>query len=327
MGKISENKLKMLYILQALKERSDEDHRLGAPELSAEIEAHGLTVDRKTIYDDIETLREAGIDIEYSKEKPAGYYLAERNFDLAELKLLVDVVQSAKLITDKKTKQLIDKLSAQASEPQSKQLKNKAYVFNRAKTPNEDIFYNVDRVHSAMSQDRRISFKYYRWNTDKKLEARNGGRKVAVSPWAMTWDDENYYMIAFDEAESCIKFYRVDKMKYIDILDEPRQGQDEWVKFDAPNFATRTFNMWGEDPCKVELECENSLIGPILDRFGTDVIIVPEGSDKFRVTVEICVSRHFFGWLVSLGEGIRIRGPQNVVDAYRAHLERMLANI
>ena len=323
MAKISENKLKMLYILQELMERTDEEHRIGAAELMSAIEAHGLTVDRKTIYDDIETLREAGYDIGYIKEQPAGYYIAERDFDLAELKLLVDVVQSARFITDKKTHDLIRKLSSQASVHQGKQLSRQVYIFNRVKALNESIYYNVDRIHGSMLQDKRIRFKYHRWNLSKELEPMHGGEFFEVSPWALTWDDENYYLIGCDY-ESKIKFYRVDKMKSIEMLEESRQGEKEWADFDVSKFAMRTFNMWGEESRKVELECENKLIGPILDRFGTGIIVQPEGQDKFRVVVEVCVSNHFFGWVVALGEGVKIRGPESVKNAFKEHLSKML---
>ena len=322
MAKVSVGKLKLLYILETLVRDTDQKHKKGTAELIEMLKARGLSAERKSIYDDIETLREFGLDIIYDKEEPAGYYMGERDFELAELKLLVDAVQSSKFITAKKSAVLISKLEKLTSAGEARNLQRQVYVSGRIKTMNESIYYNVDAVHSAIAGNSKISFRYMVWNLEKQLVPKSD-RAVTVSPWALVWDDENYYMIAFDGESGIMKHYRVDKMKDIRCLQEPREGRESFKGFDAAGFAKKTFGMYGGRTEKVTLECDNSLVGPILDRFGTDVIIVPAGEQKFKVTHEVVVSGQFFGWLVGLGPGVRIVYPQNVADEFRDRLRRM----
>ena len=322
MAKVSVGKLKLLYILETLVRDTDQKHKKGTAELIEMLKARGLSAERKSIYDDIETLREFGLDIIYDKEEPAGYYMGERDFELAELKLLVDAVQSSKFITAKKSAVLISKLEKLTSAGEARNLQRQVYVSGRIKTMNESIYYNVDAVHSAIAGNSKISFRYMVWNLEKQLVPKSD-RAVTVSPWALVWDDENYYMIAFDGESGIMKHYRVDKMKDIRCLQEPREGRESFKGFDAAGFAKKTFGMYGGRTEKVTLECDNSLVGPILDRFGTDVIIVPSGEERFKVTHEVTVSGQFFGWLVGLGPGVRIVYPQNVADEFRYRLRRM----
>lgn len=322
MAKVSVGKLKLLYILETLVRDTDQEHKIGTGELIEMLKSRGLSAERKSIYDDIETLREFGLDIIYDKEEPAGYYMGERDFQLAELKLLVDAVQSSKFITAKKSAVLISKLEKLTSAGEARNLQRQVYVSGRIKTMNESIYYNVDAVHSAIAGNSKISFRYMVWNLEKQLVPKSD-RAVTVSPWALVWDDENYYMIAFDGESGIMKHYRVDKMKDIRCLHEPREGRESFKGFDAAGFAKKTFGMYGGRTEKVTLECDNSLVGPILDRFGTDVIIVPSGEERFKVTHEVAVSGQFFGWLVGLGPGVRIVYPQNVADEFRDRLRRM----
>lgn len=322
MAKVSVGKLKLLYILETLVRDTDQKHKKGTAELIEMLKSRGLSAERKSIYDDIETLREFGLDIIYDKEEPAGYYMGERDFELAELKLLVDAVQSSKFITAKKSAVLISKLEKLTSAGEARNLQRQVYVSGRIKTMNESIYYNVDAVHSAIAGNSKISFRYMVWNLEKQLVPKSD-RAVTVSPWALVWDDENYYMIAFDGESGIMKHYRVDKMKDIRCLQEPREGRESFKGFDAAGFAKKTFGMYGGRTEKVTLECDNSLVGPILDRFGTDVIIVPSGEERFKVTHEVAVSGQFFGWLVGLGPGVRIVYPQNVADEFRDRLRRM----
>lgn len=322
MAKVSVGKLKLLYILETLVRDTDQEHKIGTGELIEMLKSRGLSAERKSIYDDIETLREFGLDIIYDKEEPAGYYMGERDFQLAELKLLVDAVQSSKFITAKKSAVLISKLEKLTSAGEARNLQRQVYVSGRIKTMNESIYYNVDAVHSAIAGNSKISFRYMVWNLEKQLVPKSD-RAVTVSPWALVWDDENYYMIAFDGESGIMKHYRVDKMKDIRCLQEPREGRESFKGFDAAGFAKKTFGMYGGRTEKVTLECDNSLVGPILDRFGTDVIIVPSGEERFKVTHEVTVSGQFFGWLVGLGPGVRIVYPQNVADEFRDRLRRM----
>lgn len=321
MAKVVTSKLRTLYIMDALLEKSDSEHRLSTQDLLATLSANGIDVERKSIYDDLETLGEWGMDIIYTKEKPAGYYLGSRKFELPELKLLVDAVQSSKFITEKKSRELIKKLEGLASENEAKQLHRQVFIANRIKTQNESIYYNVDKIQEAIMANQNISFTYYKWNTDKELIARNGGNPFIISPWSLTWDDENYYMIGFDELSGLVKHYRVDKMQKINLTGDKRTGEAEFDKFDLAKFAKSTFGMYGGKHETVTLECENNLIGAILDRFGTDVIVVKTDDDHFSMRHEVAVSGQFFGWVVGLGSKAKITGPEYVVEEFKSWLD------
>ena len=327
MAKSVTNKLRTLYIMDALLEKSDEENRLSVRQMLEMLERNGINAERKALYDDIETLKTWGMDIIYSKEKPAGYYLASRKFELPELKLLVDAVQSSKFITEKKSRELIRKLESLASVSEAKQLQRHVYIANRIKTPNESIYYNVDRIHEAILSNRKISFTYYKWNTEKELVPRNEGRSFVISPWALTWDDENYYMVGFDDFSGFVKHYRVDKMQRIELTKEKRTGEAEFDKFDLARFAKSTFGMYGGKIEKVTFECDNSMIGAFIDRFGNDIMISKSDDDHFCVSHEVAVSGQFFGWVVGLGAKVKITGPEHVADDFREWLDNIRNNM
>lgn len=323
MPRVSIGKIKFLYIIETLLRKTDDEHKLSSTEFIRVLSENGLTADRKSVYDDIETLKEFGMDILYDKEEPSGYYVANREFELPELKLLVDAVQSSKFITAKKSNALISKIEKLTSTHQAKKLQRQVYVSRRVKTMNESIYYNVDAIHSAIQENKQIKFKYMKWNLEKQLVPKNDG-DVISSPWALTWDDENYYMVGYDEKNEMAKHYRVDKMKEIVLLGDRRKGKEIFNSFDIAEFATRTFGMFGGKVEKVTLECDNNLIGAIIDRFGTDIIIVPYGEDKFKVSRNVAVSGQFFGWVVGLGPGARITHPPEVVKEFKERLKKML---
>lgn len=325
MAKSVTNKLRTLYIMDLLLEKSDEEHRVAIKEMLEMLESNGINADRKTLYDDIETLKIWGMDILYSKEKPAGYYVASRKFELPELKLLVDAVQSSKFITVKKSRDLIKKLESMASAEEAKQLQRQVYIANRTKTVNESIYYNVDKIHDAIQGNKKISFTYYKWNTDKELIARNNGEPFEVSPWALTWDDENYYMIGFDQYSETVKHYRVDKMQKITLLKATRSGEEVFKNFDMAIFAKNTFGMYGGNVESVIMEFDNSLIGVVMDRFGTDVLIQKISDTHFRVRHDVTVSNQFYGWVAGIGAGAKIVHPQSVVDGFKSYIGNILS--
>ena len=323
MANVSVGKMKMLYVMDVLLYETDEKHRVSTTKLIAMLKEHGIYAERKSIYDDIETLKEYGIDIMHESTEPSGYYVSTRRFELPELKLLVDAVQSSKFITAKKTSVLIAKLGTLTNVHQAQKLQKQVYVVKRIKTMNESIYYNVDAIHEAIQTNSKISFEYMKWDLNKELVPKHDA-PVISSPWVLTWDDEKYYMLGFDSDSGIIKHYRVDKMKSIQPLSKKREGYTEFLKLDMNRFASKTFGMFSGKTEKITLECSNELIGAILDRFGTDVIIVPMGEDKFKVTHEVAVSGHFFGWIVGLGPGVRITYPENVVREFKERLEKMI---
>ncbi len=322
---ISNTKLKTLYIMKILLERTDENHVMSAADLVKALSSYGLAADRKTVYSDIETLAAFGLDIVQVKggTKP-GYYIGARDFELPELKLLVDAVQASKFITAKKSGELIEKIERLASENDAKQLKRNVVIFNRIKTGNETIYFNVDQIHTAILTNQQIKFQYTEWSMDKELVAKRAGAHYVVSPWALTWDDENYYLIAYEEATDKIKHYRVDKMKNAAVIAEGRLGQERFADFDLAAFSKKTFGMYGGDDVSVSLVCAKHLVGVVIDRFSKDVMIIPEDAGHFRVNVTVSVSPQFFGWVTGLSGGIYIDGPAMVKNEYRAFLKGIL---
>ena len=264
------------------------------------------------------------MDIILRKDAPSGYYLGKRDFELAELKLLVDTVQASKFITAKKSDELIQKLEGLASHYEARQLQRQVYVANRIKTMNESIYYTVDAIHNAISENRKIKFQYYQWNVKKEMELRHNGAWYHISPWGLSWDDENYYLVGFDSEAGLIKHFRVDKMLRIALSNENREGREHFKKLDMADYARKSFGMFGGEEETVKLQVSNGLAGVIIDRFGKDVMMIPVDEDHFNVSVDVRVSRQFLGWVFSLGESVRILGPEAVVDQMKAETQRLI---
>ena len=322
----------LLYMMRELLQKTDEDHSMNASDLIAALAAYDCEADRRTIYSNVEILQDFGIDVikdfgidVIKKENGQGYYIGARDFELPELKLLVDSVQSSKFITEKKSRELIAKLMQLTNEQKARQLNRSVFIRNRMKTGNEKVYYNVDTLHEAMNLNRQIRFKYGEWNAAKELVEKKGGTEYRVSPWALTWDDENYYLIAFDEAAGIIKHFRVDKMLKIGLTDEERVGRNSFEDFDLAAFSKKTFGMFGGPDANVVLRCKNGLAGVIIDRFGREISLVPEDGEHFHVHVTVAVSPQFFGWVTGIGPGIEIVSPADVREAYGAYLADILS--
>lgn len=326
MARSEKQRLKLLYIMQFLFEKTDEEHVATTQELIDFLMENGISAERKSIYTDIDLLIDYGMDIIQVRERPGGYYLASRQFELAELKLLVDAVQASKFITTKKSRELIGKLESLCSKAQARQLHRQVVVTNRIKTVNENIYYNVDMIYNAIAENVKIRFQYFDWNVDKKMELRREGMYYIVSPWLLTWDDENYYLIAFDDRSRMIRHYRVDKMLRIALLTEKREGKSEFEDFDIAGYARKTFGMFAGDEETVTLSCDNSLTGVMIDRFGKEAAMRKKDENRIQVRVKVAVSRQFFGWLVGLGPSVKIEGPGQVAEAFQKYLKEILKN-
>jgi len=326
MPKGANQKLKMLYLAKIFHEQTDEEHGLTMPQIIAMLAEYDVNADRKTLYADFEELRRFGLDIISQHEGHNTYYsLASREFELPELKLLVDSVQAAKFITDKKSRELIGKLEGLVSAHQAQQLHRQVIIAGRVKTMNESIYYNIDKLHTAINGNSQIRFQYTQWNVNKEMTLRRGGKWYQVSPWCLTWDDENYYLVAYDAADDCIKHYRVDKMQRITLTDQPRQGREHVESFDMARYAKSVFGMFGGEETAVTLEGENRMVGVLIDRFGKDILLVPADENHFEAKVNVAVSAQFFGWIMALGDGIRITGPGPVVQKMKAEARRLAA--
>ena len=317
-------KQKMLYLARLFMEETDDDHYITMPEILQKLAENGVNADRKTIYRDIEELKKFGLDILTSQDgRNYYYYLGSRDFELAELKLLVDAVQSSKFISEHKSRDLIGKIESLASRHDASQLHRQVLIAGRVKTMNESIYYNVDKLHTAINSDRQIKFRYYDWDLDKQLKPRYDGMWYQLSPWALVWDDEMYYLVVFDSKHDTVTHYRVDKMKEITILDDAREGKEAFRGFNLADYTKSLFGMYAGKETRVTLEAENYMVGVLIDRFGKDIIIAPVDDDHFKTTVTVAVSKHFLGWVISLGGGVRIAGPENVVEQMKNMIEQL----
>lgn len=313
-------KLKLLYIEKMLTEESDELHPVSTKRLIENLEAQGISCERKALYDDIEALRQFGHDIEKTDGKYGGYSLISRKFELPELKLLVDAVHSSKFITKKKSNELITKLASLVSRHEAVQLKRDIYT-ERTKSDNEKVYLNVDVIHSAIQNDRRISFLYFEWQRDKKKHYRRDGQRYCVSPCSLLWDDENYYLIAFDHNSGQRRHYRVDKMEAIRKEEFAREGLDLIGEFNADEYSKSVFGMFGGEQKPVTLHCKNSMAGVIFDRFGITVPVRYADDEHFEVTVKITVSPQFYAWIFGLGGAVQISEPEDVRNKMREYAE------
>lgn len=309
---------RILSLLRILYQMTDDEHGLSMRQLIGELKQSGIVVERKTVYADICLLKEYGFDIVTENNgRDRLYHIAHRHFELPELKLLVDVVQASRFITRKKSERLIRKLEMLASRYEAGQLDRQVYVSGRIKAENESIYYNVDRIHSAIEKDVRIHFQYFQWTVEKEKQLRHHGRVYQVSPWALTWDNECYYLVGYDEELEEIRHYRVDKMLHIDLTDIPRKGKKQFEDFDLAEYTQRCFGMFGGEERTVVLRVKNEFAGVIYDRFGTELEINRVGDDCFEVGVEVAVSDQFFGWIISLGDKVKIVGPEEAVVRMR----------
>ena len=324
MARSENQKLKLLYIVQLLQERTDEEHPVTTQEIIDYLRTKGIAAERKSIYTDIELLTDYGLDIIRIKERPGGCYLASRPFELAELKLLVDAVQASKFITTKKSRELIGKLEDLCSKSQARQLHRQVVVTNRNKAVNENIYYNVDMIYNAIAENVKIQFQYFEWSVNKEMRLRRDGSFYVVSPWLLSWDDENYYLIAYDDRSGEIRHYRVDKMLKIGLRQEERDGKEKFEDFDVAGYSRKTFGMFAGEEETVTLHCDSNLTGVMIDRFGKDVAMRKVDDDHIKARVNVAVSRQFFGWVAGLGAAVKIEAPDRVVADYKNYLREIL---
>ncbi len=325
MPKGTNQKLKLYRLGQIMMEKTDADHYITMPEILRALEQYDITADRKSIYNDLRELSVLGIEVE--GEKSGGryrYHVVGRRFELPELKLLVDAIQSSKFITAKKTNELIKKLETQVSKYEASELQRQVYVSGRIKTMNESIYYSVDEIHNAIAANRKIKFQYFQWNVKKEMVLRHDGAYYHISPWGLSWDDENYYLVGYDSDAAKIKHYRVDKMMHISMTDEPREGHEIFRRMNMAAYTKKSFGMFGGEEEKVRLLVRNDLAGVIIDRFGKDVMMIPADRDHFSVNVDVQVSNQFITWVFALGDGAKIAGPERVVRLAESEIRRLM---
>lgn len=326
MPKSANQKMKLLYLLKILSEKTDENHCLSANDLIAELSRYDICAERKSIYDDIRCLIDFGYDIIHVKKREdGGYYLAGREFELPELKLLVDAVQASRFITQKKSRDLIAKIEKLAGPYDAKKLQRQVLVSGRIKTENESIYYNVDEIHNAIQEDMPIVFTYMEWTIQKQLQQRKEGRPYHVSPLLLTWRDENYYLIAYDEQEEKVKHFRVDKMSRIEaVAGEKRKGTEIFKQMDVVSYINTTFGMFGGEEQTITLLLPVSMIGILIDRFGKEIDIRKREEGMVSARVKAAVSGQFYGWLTGLSHQVSILSPESVKRDYVDYLKNIL---
>ena len=322
MPKRGNQKRKLLVLARMLLKHSDEEHPVTLGQLQEELERWDAPAERKSIYDDMEQLRQLGLDVQARRGAGGGWFVGQREFELAELKLLVDAVQSSRFLTQRKSNALIRKLESLASEHQARQLQRQVYVDRRIKTMNESIFYNVDRLHGAIAANRVITFRYFEVNMAKERVYRREGSLYRVTPYGLIWDNENYYLAGWDHIREDVRHYRVDKMEGIQLTPERGRDRGGW---DPEGYTRRHFGMYAGRPCQLRLRCEASLAGVFLDRFGQDIMLVPQDEDHFTVTLELVVSPPFWGWLFGLGEQVEVLSPAWAVEEFKDRMARVAA--
>lgn len=327
MAKSENQKLKMIYLMDKFLKDTDEEHGITVKQMIDYLESNDISAERKSLYSDILYLQDYGLDIITEKIGRETYYkLASREFELAELKLLVDSVQASKFITTAKTNQLIKKIEGLTSKYQAGSLQRQVYVLNRVKNPNEKIYLFVDQLHEAIHNKEVITFQYGVWDTKKKLVPKHGKDQFyRLSPWALCWYEENYYLIGYDHNAKKDKHFRVDKLLKMDVCEDSSDYVEKPAKMDIASYNSKVFGMFGGASEAVKLKVDNSMVGVILDRFGKDVNIIPvPGEDSFTVNVDVAISQQFIGWLIGLGKQVEVVAPDTLRDTIKTSLKEIL---
>lgn len=322
MPKARGQKLKLLYLYKFLSEQSDENHPISTAALVSALHACGIDAERKSIYSDLAALEEFGVDIGRSRGSPTGYFINSRVFSVPELQLLANAVASSKFITEKKSQELIRKITSLTNAQTAGRINRQIYILNRRKHVNEQIYYNIDRIHDAISESREVTFRYFDYTLSKEKRYRRGGETYTAVPYALCWDDDNYYMIAYHPRYGEISNFRVDRMDYIG-LGERREPDEHRKGFSVADYTQGLFSMFGGEKLLARIEFSGHLIGAVLDRFGRDAAVERIGENRFAVSADIVVSPAFWGWLFQFGADARVLGPERLRAAAAAEISRL----
>lgn len=317
---MANKKLKLLYLARFLQEETDEQHPKTLQDMLSYLAAHGITAERKSVYDDLELLSLYGMDVQSVRGKTYGYFLGQRDFQLPELKLLIDVVQSSPFLTQSKSMELINKLEHLTSRPNARQLRRQVYVLGRVRTHNEQLYYAVDGLHTAINDDRQVTFRYFDWQPDGSKAYRRDGALYRVDPVALCVD-RHYYLVSYDPAIEDYRHYRVDRMEGLTVTDTPRDPLPEG--FDLGRYVKTIFDMYNGRTETVHLRFDRALINVVMDRFGSDAHIRPDGN-WIAVTAPVEVGPTFYGWLAQFGPQAELLSPEDVRQEFAAHCRTTL---
>ncbi len=308
-------KIKLLYLAKIMQEQTDDSHALTMPQIIEQLASYDIEAQRKSVYDDLAALNDFGIEIIKEMDGFRTYYhCGNRDFEIAEVKILVDAIQSSKFISEKKTEDLIHKLEKSLSNYDATLFNREIKVTGRVKNMNESIYYAIDAIHTAISDNKAIKFKYFSWNVKGEEEYRRDGDFYEVSPWALHYDDERYYLIGYDHLHKEMRHYRVDKMRKVEVIDKNRKGKTAFNKQDRAKYDEQYFRMYGGDFEKVTLRCKNEMANVIIDQFGKDAKLMKVDAEHFEVRVNVAVSSQFLAWVIALEGNVKITGPENVKE-------------
>ena len=314
MAKRANQKVKVLYLYKIMREKTDKEHGMSLAMIQEELKKYNIEADRRVLYEDFDALRDFGADIKKVGNGPqTRYYMVNSHFELAELKLLIDAVQASRFLTTKKTEALISKLAKANDNYDESLLKRQVYVADRIKNMNDSIYDTTDVIHTAINENKMIAFQYFSWNVKKEMELRHDGAYYEVSPWALFWDNDKYYMVAYDFNDRKIKHYRVDKMLNVSLTDKKRKGVKAFEKLNKSTYTQKHFGMFGGEKVTVTLECNNDMANVIIDRFGRNIDIKLVDDEKFRVDVDVVMSDKFLAWVIALGGEVKVVAPEGAV--------------
>ncbi len=309
-----QNKSRLLYILNLLYHESDEDHSITITQILERLQQAKIESNRRTVAHDLKVLADNGFDVVCNKSRQNHYFIGDRRFELPELKMLVDAVQASKFISTKKSKVLIDKLSKLVSVHQSDEFNRQLYVDKQVKSDNEAIYYTVDLLHTAINSNKQVEFKYYEYNQHKKKVYKHNGKVYVFSPYGLMWNNDSYYVIGYCKSHDKIIKFRVDRIAHPKISEASAVPKPD--DFNIAKYSRTVFQMYEDETYEVVLECKNTLMKSIIDRFGDDVETEPSGKEHFIATITVSTSNTFFGWIFSFGGDMKIVAPQEVKDRY-----------
>ena len=322
MAGLSRQKQKLLTMKQYFEQKTDDEHSITGNKLIDILAQYGIKAERKTIYDDIKTLCDSGMDIEITKDGHSNaYYLGARTFQDEELFVLVDAIASCKFLTKKKSQELIAKIQGLTSEYKAKQLRRDVFVNNRSKAMNESVYYNLNKVQEGIFEKKTISFQYYDYNFNKKKILKHDGEIYTVSPFVTVWEEDNYYLVCYCNKHEKICRYRIDRMANVSVnTGEKRRELTADEKLEVTNCQS-VYSMYGGETETVTLEFENHLLSTVIDRFGEKVICHQNSDHSFYINTEVQISPTFWGWLFKFGSEARVIAPENVVELAKKQLE------
>ena len=325
MAATNQQKLKLLYLIRILERETDPSQGLTMPQIIERLEALGISAERKSIYRDLDALRETGLDIQTLPTRPVQYALFRSDLRLDDVMMLIDIVQSSRFITERKSNQLVKSLKELVSERERKLLDRRVHVQGRVKSKSESVFHSVDLIHEALQLKRKIEFLYFSYGTDLKRSARHEGKRYRLTPAKVVYADNNYYLAAYDDADQKMKTYRIDRMELLQVSDEPATRCPAIANYEFEDFAYQSFGMFHGEPACVTLHVKANMMDAIVDRFGRTVEVVKSTPNYAEVRVNVRISPQFFGWIAGLNGGVTIKTPKRIATAYRDWLASLMA--